>query len=197
VPFPGYSNRGFTLAELLIALAILGVIATFTIPKIFINQQSQQYNASAKEAAGMISAAFQVYTSRNQLTSSMLVSDLTPYFNYVYLDTGRTIDNKYGSTNLSCNIAGGGCLVMHSGGVVRYNGSALAGTNTTNAFEFIYDPDGVETDGTTNGPGKSVNFFLYSNGLVKTRGTSLANTLAGGTTYASPTPSADPPWFSW
>lgn len=44
-------NRGFTLAELLIALAILGVIAAFSIPKVLSAQQNQTYNAIAKEAA--------------------------------------------------------------------------------------------------------------------------------------------------
>ncbi len=40
--------KGFTLAELLMALAILGVIATFTIPKILGAQQSSSSNAKAK-----------------------------------------------------------------------------------------------------------------------------------------------------
>lgn len=190
-------HPGFTLPELLISLAILGVIATFTIPKILVVQQNGAYNASAKEAAAAIAAAFQLYTAQNQITSSTTVSSLTPYFNYLTMDTSRTIDNKYGSTTLSCNVSGGGCLILHNGGALRYNGSVLGGTNTTNAFEFIYDPDGVQTDGTTNGPGKAVNFFLYSNGMITTRGTTVTNTLACGTTYASPAPSADPPWFSW
>lgn len=51
----------FTLAELLIALAILGVIATFTIPKILATQQTQQYNAIAKDDIHMIVGAYQQY----------------------------------------------------------------------------------------------------------------------------------------
>lgn len=43
------SQPGFTLAELLIALAILGVIATFTIPKILQAQQNQEKHAIYKE----------------------------------------------------------------------------------------------------------------------------------------------------
>lgn len=46
---------GFTLAELLISLAILGIIATFTIPKLLMNQRVSAYNASAKESAASIS----------------------------------------------------------------------------------------------------------------------------------------------
>lgn len=43
---------GFTLAELLIALGISGVIATFAIPKILAAQTNGKYKAVAKEAAG-------------------------------------------------------------------------------------------------------------------------------------------------
>lgn len=44
---PGYF--GFTLAELLIALGILGVIATFTIPKILSAQQDSKTKPSPKK----------------------------------------------------------------------------------------------------------------------------------------------------
>lgn len=49
-------QRGFTLAELLIAVAILGEIATFTIPKIINAQQSGQKKAIFKETFSSISA---------------------------------------------------------------------------------------------------------------------------------------------
>ena len=50
-------QRGFTLAELLIALGILGVIATFTIPKVLQTNQNAQWQATGKEAIAMISGA--------------------------------------------------------------------------------------------------------------------------------------------
>ena len=53
--------RGFTLAELLIALAILGVIATFTIPKILDSGTDSKRNAIAKEIAATVSGAYQNY----------------------------------------------------------------------------------------------------------------------------------------
>ena len=43
-------KKGFTLAELLISLGILGLIATFTIPKIVGAAGDSKYNAAAKEA---------------------------------------------------------------------------------------------------------------------------------------------------
>jgi prepilin-type N-terminal cleavage/methylation domain-containing protein len=49
--------KGFTLAELLIALAILGIIATFVIPKIISSQQSGKKQAIFKETIGALSEA--------------------------------------------------------------------------------------------------------------------------------------------
>jgi prepilin-type N-terminal cleavage/methylation domain-containing protein len=43
------ASLGFTLAELLIALGILGVIATFAIPKILVAQQDTKRKAVLKE----------------------------------------------------------------------------------------------------------------------------------------------------
>jgi prepilin-type N-terminal cleavage/methylation domain-containing protein len=46
---PQHAKTAFTLAELLIALAILGVIATFSIPKVLQSQQNNQKQAIFKE----------------------------------------------------------------------------------------------------------------------------------------------------
>ncbi|MEB3286218.1 MAG: type II secretion system protein [Vampirovibrionales bacterium] len=48
-------KKGFTLAELLIALVILGVIATFTIPKILTAQANAQRESVLKETIAMMS----------------------------------------------------------------------------------------------------------------------------------------------
>lgn len=47
---------GFTLAELLIALAILGVISAFAIPKILSAQQNEKKEAVTRETLGTIMA---------------------------------------------------------------------------------------------------------------------------------------------
>jgi len=49
---------GFTLAELLIALAILGIIATFTIPKILSAQAEQKKRAILKECYATVTSLF-------------------------------------------------------------------------------------------------------------------------------------------
>ena len=190
-----YGAKGFTLAELLIALTILGVIATFTIPKILLTQQNQQYNAEAKEAASMIAGAVSVYQLTNGLNSSNTFSDMTPYLNYVLVDTSTTIDDIPGYTSKTCS-ASNPCLKLHSGALLRYSAAgSFGGTSTTNALVFFLDPDGTY-GGTTQGPSKAVRFALF---YTNTRLTSIAylpytvhssdDTVVAGL--------SDPSWFSW
>ena len=188
---------GFTLAELLIALAILGVIATFTIPKVITAQQNNSYNAKAHEAAAMITAAYQVYALNNAPVSASTTSGaLTQYMNYVNLDTTANIDWAY-------TLASGGSsasqpdLLLHNGArLVLYNTISFGGTNPNNAIIFMLDPDGVVTDGTTNGPGKSIQFFLYYSGRIGSYG-AMPATAVSSDTSRGPNPNYDPPWFTW
>ena len=50
-------NRGFTLAEVLITLAIIGIVATLTLPAINLNVQKQQVGPSLAKAVNTLSNA--------------------------------------------------------------------------------------------------------------------------------------------
>jgi prepilin-type N-terminal cleavage/methylation domain-containing protein len=192
---PYQSNTGFTLAELLIALSILGVIATFTIPKLITTQANGRYNASAKEVASMITAAHQLASKDGILSSSTTPGALSQYMNYVSVDTSSVIDDINGNTTTTCS-ATTVCLNLHAGGKLFLWNDSFTGTNTTNAIMFQFDPDGVNTDGTTNGPGKSVKFVLYYNGKLTTRADVLTGTVDSLGSY-TPNTTADPSWFRW
>lgn len=58
-------ENGFTLAELLVALLILGVIATFTIPKVLNAGKSGARYSKAQEVAATLGAILQAYTLEN------------------------------------------------------------------------------------------------------------------------------------
>ena len=176
---------GFTLAELLIALTILAEIVTFTIPKILVSSTNGKYNSGALEVASMVSAAYQIYKVRagGDISNSGF-GDMSPYLNYVSVDSTSIIDAHYTSTTYTC-LANGHptCLKLHNGGTLYYwAGDVFGGTATTNGIHFNYDPDGG-TDGTTNGPGKSIKFVLYTTGRV----VDYANVLPG-TAYSNGTP---------
>lgn len=189
-------HPGFTLSELLIALAILGVIATFTIPKVLQSQQDGKYNAIAKEAIGTVYGAYQAYLRDKGPSTSIKSTDLTPYMNFVKVDSGAIVDDVYTGPDWPCNSMGGTCVFLHNGGGLWLSGLAFGGSASTHCIQFLIDPDGKVTDNTTNGPGKGLQFLLYYNGRITSYGNMLPNTYSGGTPW-SDCPTCDPPWFSW
>lgn len=166
------SLPAFTLAELLIALAILGVIATFTIPKVLNSGQNGKNTAIAKEAASMISGAFSSYQLNNSIASGTGPANLTQYMNYVSVDTATNYAAASGQqgTALTACTATLQCLKLHNGGVLQYaTNNSFGGTATTNAIYFSVDPDGTGTQG-------SINFIQYYNGRLTTGGNAATGT---------------------
>lgn len=189
---------GFTLAELLIALAILGVIATFTIPKILSSQQNGKDIATAKEVAATITGAYQQAKLAGIVTSTTKPSDLTPYINYIGLDTsGTLIDAPPSADSSTCN-SSNPCITLHNGGALWFNDARnFGGTSTLNAIEFRFDPDSANnTTSTADGPLKAVQFTLYYNGAITTRGQVKSGTSNSGGGFSA-NPALDPSWFSW
>lgn len=197
--FPQTRLKGFTLAELLISLAILGVIATFSIPKILAAQQKSAYSSQAKEAAAMVAAAYQKYQLQaGPVTASFSLSSLTPYMNFVSVDTTSLVDD-HPLVNVTFNCATNAtCLKLHSGGTLFWASSVtMGGTTNSNAVYFLYDPDGVKgTTGVSDGPGKSVCFFLYYNGTITSRPYIKSPTISSDASR-NPVANTDPSWFSW
>ena len=182
-------KQGFTLAELLIALAILGVIATFTIPKVLQSQQSSKDKSATKEAVAMVSGAFQAYTFNNKITANTWFYDFTPYMNYVADDTQSVLDDDPTGTTRNCSSFP--CLKLHSGATLQHDSDRYGGTSASNALYFMIDPDGKS--GSAN---KSIYFLIYANGKIRTWGTMDDPTVTMFNTY-HPNAADDPPWFSW
>ena len=180
-------RNGFTLAELLIALAILGVIATFAIPKVLNSQQDGKLNAIGKETAAALSEAYQVYRLNSTVTTATVFGDMTQYLNYV------AVDSTTAMTNWSCSDGGwrSPCLILHNGGAITWGVGGFqefGGTAVNNAVWVDLDPDGT-------GPAEHVAFDLYYNGAIRTRADGVPLGVANGGGALSNV--ADPNWFSW
>lgn len=133
---------GFTLAELLIALLILGEIATFTIPKILASQQNGQRKAVFKETLATISEA---------LNTGFMSGELDPATN-----TSTYFLNKINAVK-TCptNSVTQGCWVNASQGdpgvennepgLIMHNGAVIIGFNNNSdpANGLIVDWNGV------------------------------------------------------
>jgi len=186
--------RGFTIAELLICLLILGLIATFTIPKVITSQQNNQFNAIAKDDIAMVSGAYQQYQLSNAVSSNTKIGDLTPYMNYVATSSVLVVDDVQGSSSFACS-SSYPCLILHNGSVLHYSTGSFGGTSPTNAIWFHIDPNGFY-GGTTNGSDKAASFFIYVNGQIVDEGNIKAGTANSVQSYSANS-SKVPPWFNW
>ena len=72
-------KKGFTLAEVLITLAIIGVVAAISIPSVISNSQQQEFKTGLRKAVSVLNSA---------ITMNMAIDGETPYDNanlYGYL----------------------------------------------------------------------------------------------------------------
>lgn len=157
-------KNGFTLAELLIALAVLGVIAVFTVPKVLIASQDGRYKAVVKEDVATIIQAFHMYQQEGKLSGNSWTYDLLPYFNHVSTTTSGTLDDVPGGTTTDCNAWNSSlCMSMHNGSAIWWHNCQLTGTSNQHGWYFIVDPDGK-----TTGKADSLGVVLYADGRIKT-----------------------------
>ena len=99
-------KNGFTLAEVLITLGIVGVVASMTLPTLNNNVQKQTYEAGAKKAYNILSNAVSMYMvdqgvddlSETPITTATgLAAFVNTYFR-VATDCGT----RYSSSDASC-----------------------------------------------------------------------------------------------
>lgn len=181
-----FKHTGFTLSELLIALAILGMIATFTIPKVLSSTTNKQNTAVAKEVAAMVSNAQLAFSQYNSLGSSTTPGGFTTYMNYVRVTTvDGNITSGLGAAPCS---ASGVCLSLHNGGTLHYRtANSFGSTHSTSAVYFNLDPDAT-------GTATPVSFALYMNGRMTTRANATTAASQGAGTIVTVDPNYIQSW---
>src|SRR6478609_8018110 len=155
-------QKGFTLAELLICVMILGEIATFAIPKIIYSQQNSSFNAVAKEDLATVAQAYQMLQLNGAVTQNTSAKDLITYINYIKYDTSSSIDDAYGYAGVNSCDGSNPCTRLTNGSVIKFNACTFSATGpNTNVIEVYIDPDGALTaGGAATSDGKSVRGFI-------------------------------------
>jgi hypothetical protein len=121
--------------------------------------------------------------------------------NYVSIDTSSYVDahtnwnGLAGSGRNQCSVSTP-CLNLHNGGrLLLRNDTNFAGSSTTNVIELAYDPDMVVSGTSSDGPSKSIQFELYYDGYLRSRGNSKTGSTNSSGCCANPG-SYDPSWFT-
>ena len=85
-------KKGFTLAEVLITLAIIGVVAALTIPSVIVRTQQQEFKTAAKKAYSVLSQAVQLTEVKDGYTfadEGYFIEALIKNMNVVKVEDGR------------------------------------------------------------------------------------------------------------
>ena len=110
-------QKGFTLAEVLITIGIIGVVSTMTLPALIQNYQDKVYEAGIKKSVNTVSNAVQTYMAMEGISNlknagfyrnrTGLVSFVDKYFKVVnncgtkYNDKNKCFASSYSSQNRS------------------------------------------------------------------------------------------------
>lgn len=148
---------GFTLAEVLITLGIIGIVAQMTIPTLINSVNDQVYKTSYKKAFSELSQALMQATSDGALESATGLYDAAHMNNYkTIMSYFKTIKTCY---NLTDNSA---CWVQNA---EEWNSSALG-----SGYPADYDSVTIDAAGmswATIAQGYAEFYFVDTNGFKK------------------------------
>lgn len=127
--------NGFTLAELLIALALLGIIAAFTIPKVIQASGAEETQAKLKEVVSTMEQAWYNQKMQNQQgVGNTLFASILPSLNVVESNAGSVsaVNAPYNGMAPAhpCTTAG---MNADQGWIQFQNGVVISGLTTTQA----------------------------------------------------------------
>ena len=122
-------KKGFTLAEVLITLAIIGVVAALTIPSVILNTNQTEYKTALKKAVSVLNQA----TSLELATNNISPSDVTSAGQFMQIVSDQM--NIIGGNYSACE----GATVTDGAALDATEGSGANNTcyfTTTDGMQF-------------------------------------------------------------
>ena len=148
---------GFTLSEILITLAIIGIVAAMTVPTIISKYSTSEYSARTKKAYGLVSGVFEEAWRNSGVDN---VSKLTEaHLRKAVEDTLRTRAGSFSNTQ---NLSGNGSATPATTYTYTVpDGSTFGFSRNGNAYTVIIDCNGKKGP---NQWGRDVYRFTVSGG---------------------------------
>lgn len=136
--YKGYKKSGFTLAEILITLGIIGTVAAMTIPTLMMNYQKQVWESKLKKIFSIATNACErmlIEENVSRVNETAVYGEVTndnlrTYFKL--MQDGENVENK------------GFSILLPDSGVLYLNAE-------DNGFRFYTDVNGTETRPNTVG----------------------------------------------
>ena len=125
----GNNSKGFTLIELMIVIAIIGVLAAIAIPN-FIAYRNKSYCNSAESDANNVAAAISDYFAIPENTTLILAAGVSQYMGFTLTDKGgqnlvTVAGTAEGTITISVTEAAGRCPADYT------NASAASGSQNS------------------------------------------------------------------
>ena len=150
-----YSNKtknkkGFTLAEILVTLGIIGVIASMTIPNLVQDIQESQWKIAYKKAFGIASQAWKLALTNNEIAIRTSTTGNTAHnTNYAAFKSKFNVVKDCNSNNISeCwDMSGekwGSGLWPITSSPAFIDNSGMAWTMPLGAGDFLVDTNGFK-----------------------------------------------------
>ena len=153
------NKKGFTLAEVLITLTIIGIVAALTIPTLINNVNEAQYNAGVKDSFNKLSQALSMIQSNNggivhvgvqNNSSQALMNDFCNVMSCSQIN--QDLSAWISSTNYLCykGSNAGDCNLFSNLDSMRSHGNNPVGAVLNNGAYMGFFDDGGSVEGYTD-----------------------------------------------
>ena len=136
--YTGYKKTAFTLAEVLITLGIIGVVAAMTIPTLMMNYQKQVWESKLKKTYSVATNACE----RMLIEENVSSVDETEVYGSISNDT---LKKYFKIMQEGAEVDGKGFSILLPDSAILYI------STTTDGFKFYTDVNGTETRPNTPG----------------------------------------------
>ncbi len=121
-----FSNFGFTLAELMVAVLILGVVITFTVPKVLQSQQDKRLEAVRKETYAALADLIYQGVMKDEITASNYHTYVRDHFNAAKICPTHVLNEGCITQEMADQVhAQVGTSWFNQRGVVLHNGAVI------------------------------------------------------------------------
>ena len=155
---------GFTLAEVLITLVIIGVIAAMTVPTLMNNTNAQEYRSALKKAISGLNQALTLNYALEGL-SAQDYSSGTDLVNDVFKRRMSVIDGDTQFTTSDCS--GTDVFTTADGMMFCVTGFSSAQNDAQGSICDSYNTTGCVSGASEANPAPSANIWIDVNGVKK------------------------------